>query len=155
MIRLFGNYLIEQGKTDTLLAACAHSDIPVIVPGFSDGGWGAQIFTFWNAHRDFTYDIMEDQLLLSNLTFGGPLTAALMIGGGISKHHTIWWNQFADGLNWAVYITTAVEYDGSLSGARLPEAVSWGKVEEKAPTVTMEGEASLILPLLAAGLLFT
>ena len=30
-----------------------------------------------------------------------------MIGGGISKHHTIWWNQFRDGLDYAVQVTTA------------------------------------------------
>ena len=57
-----------------------------------------------------------------------------MIGGGISKHHVIWWNQFKGGLDYAVYITTATQYDGSLSGARLEEAVSWGKIKEKAGT---------------------
>ena len=31
------------------------------------------------------------------------------------------------GLDSAVGITTAPEYDGSLSGARLREAISWGK----------------------------
>ncbi len=40
-------------------------------------------------------------------------TGALVIGGGISKHHTIWWNMFKGGLDYACYITTAVEYDGS------------------------------------------
>ena len=41
-----------------------------------------------------------------------------MVGGGISKHHVIWWNQYRDGLDSAVGITTAPEHDGSLSGAR-------------------------------------
>jgi deoxyhypusine synthase len=44
----------------------------------------------------------------------------------------IWWNQFRDGIDYAVYITTAVEYDGSLSGAELRKAVSWGKVRSGA-----------------------
>ena len=36
-----------------------------------------------------------------------------MIGGGISKHHTLWWNQYREGLDYAFYITTAQEFDGS------------------------------------------
>ncbi len=52
-----------------------------------------------------------------------------------------------------MYITTAVEYDGSLSGARVREAISWGKVREEAKRVTVEGDASLLLPLLYAALL--
>ena len=80
-------------------------------------------------------------------------TGALMIGGGISKHHTIWWNQFKDGLDYAVYITTAPEWDGSLSGARMREAVSWGKVKGNAKYITVEGDATVLLPLIAAALL--
>ncbi|MDO9537717.1 MAG: deoxyhypusine synthase family protein, partial [Thermoplasmata archaeon] len=75
-------------------------------------------------------------------------TGALMIGGGISKHHTIWWNQFRSGLDYAVYLTTAVEHDGSLSGARIKEAVSWGKVRKDASFVTVEGDATILLPIM-------
>ncbi|MEM4057270.1 MAG: deoxyhypusine synthase family protein, partial [Thermoplasmata archaeon] len=74
-------------------------------------------------------------------------------GGGISKHHTIWWNQFKGGLDYAVYITTAEEYDGSLSGARLREAVSWGKIKAKAKYITVEGDATIILPILIGSII--
>ena len=67
-------------------------------------------------------------------------------GGGISKHHVIWWNQFKGGLDYAVYLTTASEYDGSLSGAQVREAVSWGKVKETAAQITVEGDATIALP---------
>jgi len=76
----------------------------------------------------------------------------LIIGGGISKHHTIWWNQFREGLDYSVYITTAFEYDGSLSGARVREAISWGKVKEDARFVTIESDATLVLPFMIATL---
>ena len=52
----------------------------------------------------------------------------------------------------AVSITTAPEYDGSLSGARLKEAISWGKIRPEAEQIVVEGEASLILPLLGSDL---
>src|SRR5438067_6653658 len=80
-------------------------------------------------------------------------TQALMIGGGVSKHHTSWWNQFRGGLDYAVYITTAPEWDGSLSGARVREGISWGKVQENAKQVTIEGDATAILPILIAAAL--
>ena len=52
----------------------------------------------------------------------------------------------------AVAITTAPEHDGSLSGARLKEAISWGKIRPEAEQIVVEGEASLILPLLGSDL---
>ncbi|MCK4313151.1 deoxyhypusine synthase family protein, partial [Candidatus Bathyarchaeota archaeon] len=75
-------------------------------------------------------------------------TGALIVGGGISKHHTIWWNQFKGGLDYAVYLSTAIEADGSLSGARPREAVSWGQIKKNAEKTFIFGEASSILPLI-------
>ena len=97
--------------------------------------------------------MLKDEQELSDIVFTSKKAGALMIGGGISKHHVIWWNQFRDGLDYAVYLTTAEEYDGSLSGARLREAVSWGKVKEKAKYITVEGDATITLPLIAASVL--
>jgi deoxyhypusine synthase len=108
---------------------------------------------FWQEHKDFKINLFEDEQELMNIVFDAKKTGALMIGGGISKHHVIWWNQFRDGLDYVVYITTAPEYDGSLSGARIREAVSWGKVKENAKFVTVEGDATVILPLMIAALI--
>jgi deoxyhypusine synthase len=87
------------------------------------------------------------------LIFTAKKTGALIVGGGISKHHTIWWNQFKDGLDYAVYVSTADEWDGSLSGARPREAVSWGKINEKAKRVMVEGDATVVLPVMFSSLL--
>ncbi|RLG75510.1 MAG: deoxyhypusine synthase, partial [Thermoprotei archaeon] len=76
-----------------------------------------------------------------------------ILGGGISKHHTIWWNQFKGGLDYAVYVTTAVEWDGSLSGAKTREAISWGKIKTSARHVTVYGDVTVILPILASYLI--
>jgi deoxyhypusine synthase len=51
-----------------------------------------------------------------------------------------------------VYISTADEWDGSLSGARPREAVSWGKINEKAKRIMVEGDASVILPIIVGAL---
>ncbi len=131
----------------------AHKNkIPVVVPGIVDGAVGNQIWLFNQQHRDFKVDILKDQTKLSDLVFDAKKSGAFMIGGGISKHHTLWWNQFRGGLDYAVYITTAPEWDGSLSGALVAEAISWGKVTTKARQTTIHGEATTLLPFIYAAL---
>lgn len=136
---------------DSILYWSWKNKIPVIVPGITDGAVGYQIWQFSQNH-DFRIDLMKDETLLSDLVWNAKKTGALMIGGGISKHHVIWWNQFKKGLDYAVYVTTAVEYDGSLSGARTREAISWGKIKENARHVTIEGDATIILPIIFSSL---
>ncbi|MBI2651015.1 deoxyhypusine synthase [Candidatus Woesearchaeota archaeon] len=124
--------------------------IPIFIPAPTDGSVGSQVWMFNQKHKDFTFDIIKDEHALSDLVFEAKSMAALIIGGGVSKHHVIWWSQFNKGLDYAVYITTAVEYDGSLSGAQTREAISWGKLKEKAKHVTIEADATLILPFMIA-----
>lgn len=122
-------------------------NVPIFNPGIVDGAFGTQLAIFSQTH-DFKLNVIRDELKLSDISFDNKVTGALMIGGGISKHHVIWWNQFKGGLDYAVYITTATQYDGSLSGARLTEAVSWGKIKEKAAYTTIDGDATIILPVM-------
>lgn len=150
LIWAVGDTLRDQ---DSILYWAAKNRIPVFVPGIMDGAFGCQMWMFWQEHRDFGADLMEDEQELSGIVMKARKAGALVIGGGISKHHTIWWNQFRDGLDYAVYITTAVEYDGSLSGARVKEAISWGKVKPRARHVTIDADATIALPLMYAAVL--
>jgi len=143
----------EPNKEDSIVYWCYKNKVPMFLPGITDGALGFQLIMFRQDHKDFKIDVFKDESLLEEIVFTHKNTGALMIGGGISKHHVIWWNQFKDGLDYAVYLTTAVEYDGSLSGARVREAVSWGKVKPDAKYITVEGEATILLPLLASQLL--
>jgi deoxyhypusine synthase len=136
----------------SILYWAAKNDIPVYVPGITDGAVGYQTWLFSQDH-EFRLNLLKDSGELNNLVFNAKKTGALIVGGGISKHHTIWWNQFKDGLDYVVYVSTADEWDGSLSGARPREAVSWGKISPRAKRIMIEGDASLILPLMASSLL--
>lgn len=129
------------------------NDIPVIVPGIVDGGVGSQIWFFYQKHKNFNINILLDETKLSDLVYEANKSGAFIIGGGISKHHTLWWNQFRGGLDYAVSITTASEWDGSLSGALVAEAISWGKVKGKAKQTTIHGEATTLLPFIYAALM--
>jgi deoxyhypusine synthase len=145
----FGKHLEkEKNRNDSIIYWSWKNKIPMFIPGITDGAFGSHIWMYYQEHRDFTIDLLKDEQELSDFVFDAKKTGALIIGGGISKHHTIWWNQFRGGLEYAVYITTAVQYDGSLSGAQTREAISWGKIKEKADNVTIEGDATLLLPIM-------
>jgi deoxyhypusine synthase len=140
----------EPNSEGSILRACAEKDVPIFVPGPTDGSVGSQVWSRYQHDRSIGFDLLADEQALSDLAFEADELGALMIGGGISKHHVIWWSQFRGGLDYAIYVTTAVEHDGSLSGARLEEAISWGKVKEDARLVNVEGDATVILPLMVA-----
>ena len=137
---------------DSLLYQCHKHNVPIVVPGITDGSFGCQLWMYYQMHRKLRIDLFGDEQMLSEMTNDAEFTGAIIIGGGISKHHVIWWNQFRGGLDYCIYLTTAEEYDGSLSGARIREAVSWGKVKEDAKKMTVEGDATISLPLIYAGL---
>ena len=137
----------------SILYWAAKNNIPVFVPGITDGSVGYQLWFFSQDHKDFRINLLKDEGDLNNIVFDAKKIGALIVGGGISKHHTIWWNQFKDGLDYVVYITTADEWDGSLSGARPREAVSWGKISEKAKRIMIEGDATVIMPIMTSSLL--
>ena len=136
----------------SILHWAAKNRIPIVIPGITDGSIGAQLFIHRQKNPSFMIDVLSDEQICSDISWTADKSNALMVGGGISKHHVIWWNQSRGGLDSAVGISTAPEYDGSLSGARLREAISWGKIRPEAPQVLVEGEASLLLPLLGAAL---
>ncbi len=146
----FGEAIKDESKAEESITYWAWKNkIPIFIPGITDGAFGYQLWLFWqDSHKDFSVNLMKDEQELSRIIYNAKKAGALMLGGGISKHHTIWWNQFRDGLDYAVYITTAPEWDGSLSGARLREAVSWGKIKEDAKFVTIEGDVTVLLPFL-------
>lgn len=135
----------------SLLYWCHKNGIPVFVPGITDGSFGCQLWMYYQMHRDLRIDLFADEQELNSLANHAERTGAIIIGGGISKHHVIWWNQFRGGLDYAMYLTTAQEFDGSASGAQIREAVSWGKIKENADTITVEGDATISLPIIIAG----
>jgi deoxyhypusine synthase len=54
-------------------------------------------------------------------------TGMIILGGGLVKHHVCNANLMRNGADFAVFINTAQEFDGSDAGARPDEAVSANK----------------------------
>ncbi|MCI4367975.1 MAG: deoxyhypusine synthase [Thermoplasmata archaeon] len=146
LVWAIGEALGEKRGRGSICRAAFERKIPVIVPGITDGAVGSQLWLFWQQHKALSLDLFSDEQTLCDVVFEAKRAGAIMLGGGISKHHTIWWNQFRDGLDTALYITSAVEWDGSLSGARTREAISWGKLKPKARHTTVDGDVTVLFP---------
>lgn len=137
---------------DSFLYWCAKNKIPVFCPGITDGAVGLQMYFFKQENREFCVDVTADMDALAQIVLTADKTGAIILGGGISKHHIIGANLMRGGLDYAVYISTAGEFDGSLSGARTSEAKSWGKIKEKGKAVHVCADATIAFPLVAAAL---
>ena len=142
----------KRTKDDSsILRAAYEANVPIILPGFLDGAFGTALYTYIHSRRKrITINPFRDEDVMATHFFNSRNSVGLVVGGGISKHHTIWWAQFREGFDCIVYLTTAVEYDGSLSGAHPREAITWGKVKPRARSVVVYGDATLTLPIIAA-----
>ena len=132
---------------NSFLHWASRNNIPVFSPGITDSAIGLQTYFFKQEYPDFGIDVTGDMKVLANLTLNAEKTGGIILGGGISKHHAIGANIVREGMDYAVYVTTSQPWDGSLSGARTNEAISWGKIKGKRH-VTIDGDATIVFPLL-------
>ncbi|CAN4078372.1 unnamed protein product [Withania somnifera] len=135
--------------------------IPVFCPGLTDGSLGDMLYfhSFKKGDPDnpdlnpgLVIDIVGDiRAMNSEAVHAGSRKAGMIIlGGGLPKHHVCNANMMRNGADFAVFINTAQEFDGSDSGARPDEAVSWGKIRGGAKTVKVHCDATIAFPILVA-----
>ena len=138
---------------DSILYWAAKNDIPVFCPGIIDGSFGDMVYFFKQSHPDFLIDITKEMKDIVDLTLTPEFekTGIIALGAGISKHFALNAAIFKEGFDYAVYINTAQEFDGSDSGARVEEAITWGKIKVKAPNVKISCDATIAFPLLVQG----
>lgn len=140
----------EEKHEESILYWAYKNDIPIFCPALTDGSLG-DLFHFQKLKRkDFYLDILGDHNKIVNMVLNSEKTGAILLGGGVSKHYVLNANIFREGLDYAVYITTAQEYDASDSGGNQQEAMSWAKIKVNAPNVKIRAEATLIFPILVA-----
>ena len=148
IIKLLGK---EINNKESIYYWAQKNNIPVHCPAIMDGSLGDMIYFFKNSNPDFTLDLIKDTEELNNSTIGLEKTGMIILGGGVVKHSICNANMYRNGADYAVYINTAQEFDGSDSGARPEEAVSWGKISKTAESVKVHGDATIIFPLVVAG----
>ncbi|XP_074023362.1 deoxyhypusine synthase isoform X1 [Numenius arquata] len=126
------------------------NNIPVLSPALTDGSLGDMIFFHSYKRPGLVLDIVEDLRLINTQAIFARKTGMIILGGGLVKHHIANANLMRNGADFSVYVNTAQEFDGSDSGARPDEAVSWGKIRMDATPVKVYADASLVFPLLVA-----
>lgn len=135
----------------SILYWAARNDIPVYCPALTDGAIGDMLTFAKERHKDLYLDIVGDSHRIYRYVMNNDLTGAILLGGGASKHFVLNANIFKDGLDYAVYVTTAHEQDASDSGGSPQEAITWAKLKPQAPHVKILCEATIAFPLLVAG----
>ncbi|TYI62243.1 hypothetical protein E1A91_D10G231400v1 [Gossypium mustelinum] len=128
------------------------NNIPVFCPGLTDGSLGDMLYFHSFRNPGLIIDVVQDiRAMNGEAVHASPRkTGMIILGGGLPKHHICNANMMRNGADYAVYINTAQEYDGSDSGARPDEAVSWGKIRGSAKTVKVHCDATIAFPLLVA-----
>ena len=126
------------------------NNIPVFCPALTDGSIGDMIYFFMYEHPEFKIDIADDMKKLNDLTFESKKTGVIILGSGLVKHHILNSNMMRNGCDYAVYINNSQEFDGSDSGARPDEAISWGKIIPESKSVKVFGDATILFPLIVA-----
>lgn len=143
----------EINNEDSIYYWAQKNDIPVFCPALTDGSIGDMLYFHSYKNPGLVIDIVADIRAINDLAMRvrpPRKTGMIVLGGGVCKHHVANANLMRNGADFAVYINTAQEFDGSDSGARPDEAVSWGKIRPEANPVKVYGDATIIFPLLVA-----
>lgn len=128
------------------------NNIPVFCPAITDGSIGDMLFFHSYKSPGLVVDVVQDIRAINDSAMRASprRTGMIILGGGVPKHHINNANLMRNGADFAVMLNTAQEFDGSDSGARPDEAISWGKIKPDAQPVKVCGDATILFPLLVS-----
>jgi len=132
---------------NSFLYQAAKNNVPIFCPALTDGAIGFHLFMFQQEHRDFIVDFVDDFKNAIFCTNHDEKKGLIALGGSISKHHAVLIGLMNGGFDYAVYMTTAHQSSGSMSGATTQEAKSWGKIKDDSDAATVIGDVSVMFPL--------
>jgi deoxyhypusine synthase len=140
----------EINNPESVYYWCWKNDIPVMCPALTDGSVGDMLYFHSYKNPGLVLDIAQDIRIINDKALRAKKTGMLILGGGIVKHHICNANLMRNGADFSVFVNTGQEFDGSDSGAKPDEAISWGKIKMDAKPVKLCCDASLALPLLVS-----
>ena len=151
----------ERVEARCILSVAAKNNVPIFVPAFSDSEFSLNLIKY-SVREGYKYNIdnFGDVLKFADIIRNSEEFGTFIIGGGVPRN---WAQQVfplldqidnveSMGYNYSVRITTAVEYDGGLSGCTISESKSWGKYSLESKYVTVWCDATIALPILITGL---
>ncbi len=143
-LKFLGNQLPRDSRS--ILRVCYDKDIPIFCPAFTDSGLAMQLGFH---HQRLNLNHFADMLEMVNLAWEAETAGICIVGGGVPKNFIMQALQFCpNSATYAIQVTMDRPEPGGLSGATLREAISWGKVNEKAKFSTVITDATIALPLI-------
>jgi deoxyhypusine synthase len=155
-----GGHLWQATGRDGILTAAYRANVPIFCPAIADSSIGmglsqARQTTPGAGHIDIIGDIVES----ANLVIRRPRTASVVLGGGTPKNfinqasvQAEYYSAEVTGHKYALQIVTDVPHFGGASGSSLEEAQSWGKLATSSVRVSVQADATIVLPILASAL---
>lgn len=140
----FGRQLSDR---QSLLRTAQKRSIPIFCPGIFDSMLGLNLWTF-SRLNPLMINPFKDFSKLVDMTYETKKVGAIILGGGMPKHHVLIANSYRGGVDAAIQITLDRPEGGGASGAPLEEAISWGKIKTQRMLATVVGDATVIFPLL-------
>jgi len=148
--------LWEIGKAlrdnNSILKTAYRKGMPIICPGIQDSMLGMNLWTY-STLKTLMINQLKDLTKLSEIAFEAEKVGAIIIGGGVPKHHLLIANLLRGGADAALQITMDRPEAGGFSGAPLEEAISWRKIRDEKKIVTLIGDATILFPLIVAAAL--
>jgi deoxyhypusine synthase len=137
---------------NSILKTCYKKKVPIICPGIQDSMLGMNLWTY-STFNKLMINSLKDLTKLTEISFESKKIGAIIIGGGLPKHHLLMANTIRGGVDVAIQITMDRPEAGGLSGAPLEEAISWRKIRNERKVANLVGDATILFPLIVAAAL--
>ncbi|MGZ5436894.1 MAG: deoxyhypusine synthase family protein [Pyrinomonadaceae bacterium] len=160
-LHLLGRELAEIAAEDGVLTAAYKSRVPVFCPGIGDSGIAVGIAgSRFEKKNNFTFDLVQDVLDLTQIALRARVSGLISLGGGISKSfgkqsemaaHIF--KQQVLGHKYAIQIAADSPHPGGRSTAVVfNEQEIYGKLARNALTAYVNCDATIALPIIITAL---
>ncbi len=135
---------------NSILKSAYDMGVPVYCPAIQDSIIGLQAWLYKQT-KPLNVDVFADMRELIDRCYEAKHAGVLIVGGGVPKNFILQSMLVTPkSFDYAIQLTMDRPETGGLSGATLDEARSWGKIGEKARSVTVYSDATITLPIIVA-----
>src|SRR5262245_40951528 len=155
-----GEHLWKETENVGILTAAYRAHLPIFCPAIADSSIGMGLSQA--RHKDQTagtIDVIGDIIESANIVIRKPSTATIVLGGGTPKNfinqasvQAEFYDDRVGGHKYAIQVVTDVPHFGGASGSSLEEAQSWGKLSIESEKISVQGDVTVVLPLLITAL---
>ncbi len=156
-MKLLGEHVDKMGgAADSIIVSAYRHNAPIFVPALCDSSIGIALYLAKLSGKNILIDHIEDIRQITDMVREAESTGVIYVGGGVPKNFiqqtavaikTASGDEEDYGHDYAIQFTTDSPQFGGLSGCTFDEAVSWGKVKERAQKVQVFVDATIALPI--------